>query len=85
MKYVTAELTASIVGNGSPARSWLDAEGISLIGTLGKAWEDDAPRTLGRLLKLLVVRGQHTGRQNPGAAKSCALGVAHLLPAMLRY
>lgn len=70
---------------GSPNPSWLDTEGASLIGTLRKAWGDEAPRHLGGFLLELLERGQRLGLESPAAAESCALGVAHLLPVLLRY
>lgn len=69
---------------GSPFR-WLDAQGGSLIRTLGKAWGDEAPAGLMQILRMLVARrGQAGPQQRAAAAESCALAVAHLLPALLR-
>lgn len=61
---------------------WLNAEGASLIGTLRKAWCDDAPRNLAMLYVIIVQRQLQT--EAPAADDSCALAVAHLLPALLK-
>ena len=68
--------------------SWLDAEGGSLIGTLRKAWGDDAFSGLADVLRIIVVRWHRLkalgGIQLPAATETCALAVAHLLPVLQR-
>lgn len=71
---------------GSAPCLWLDTEGASLIGTLRKVWNEEEPRLRGMLLISLLHRAQTPGIADPAAAlESCALGVAHLLPALVWY
>ena len=63
--------------------SWLDAEGASLICTLGKAWGEDASRRLAELCRKLIVRSVVPGA-TAAAVESCGLGVAHLMHAMVK-
>ena len=63
---------------------WLDNEGASLIGTLGKVWSDDAPPTPSQILSVLVLRAQQGGAGQAAAVESCALGFAHLLPVFIK-
>ena len=65
-------------------KNWLDASGSSVIRTLSKVWEDDAPELLGWLLMRLLARSHLFRAEIPAAAESAALGVAHLLPVLLR-
>ena len=67
-----------------PLSGWLDAEGASLIGTLRKAYGNQAPLSLVQLLARLVERAEVLGAGHPAAAETRALCVAHLLPAVLR-
>lgn len=55
-----------------------------MIGTLRKAWGDEAPCSLGYLLLIIFMRGYRTQPHSSAAAESAALGAAHLLPALLR-
>ena len=70
----------------APAR-WLDVEGASLIGTMGKAWGEEMPHSMASLLRMLFLRQKHPyrppGAEGTAAVESCALGVAHLLPALV--
>ena len=68
---------------GAEHYDWLDAEGGSLIGTLRKAWGNDAPEPLAWILSQLVGR-IFTTEGDPAAAETAALAVAHLLPVVLR-
>lgn len=76
-------LAAASCGNATCI--WLDAEGASLIGTLHKTVGDEQPLILGRLLINLVQRACNDRVTDPAAANTAALGVAHLLPGLVRY
>ena len=76
-------LTTSMSGD-DPLSGWLDAEGASMIGTLRKASGNQAPLSLVQLLARLVEQAEVLGAGHPAAAETCALCVAHLLPAVLR-
>lgn len=81
---------------GTLSSSWLDAEGASLIRTLCKSWGEEAQPAMVQILRLLIARGELTEAadlssaesastaENVSAAMSCALGVAHLLPAIVK-
>ena len=81
-------MLSSQPGCNGEVTSWLDAEGRSLIGTLRKAWGDDAPGHLAAVLQTILVRWLHLealgGTQLPAATETCALAVAHLLPVLQR-
>lgn len=66
------------------SRSWADAEGASLIRTLGKAWGEEAPLALFALFRPLILRSALVGAQDSAAAETGALAVAYLLPALLK-
>ena len=63
---------------------WLDPEGASLIGTLRKAWFDNAPASLAWLVMKLCIRAHQLGSENGAASESASLAVAHLLPLVIR-
>lgn len=56
-----------------------------MIGTLRKAWRDEAAPCLSMLgfLMMLIMRPRME-MGNYAAAVSCALGVAHLFPVLLK-
>ena len=67
---------------------WLDAEGSSLIRTLGKAWGEDAPFRLASLFEVLVLRHVSPtmdSEAGSAASQTCPLAVAYILPTLLRY
>ena len=70
--------------NEDTLATWLDAEGASLIGTLRKAYGNEAHLGLLQLIDQLVERAEELGAGHPAAAETRALGVAHLLPVVLR-
>lgn len=79
------ESVAHSVGSFScDAPAWLDIEGASLIRTLAKT-RPDAPQKLMCILGALVEWGSMRGAEHPAAAESWALGIAHLLPVILRF
>lgn len=61
----------------------LDAEGRSLLRTMGKAWGEEAPPLLAAVFRALFPNTLSTSGGNPAAAESRALAVAHLLPALI--
>ena len=81
------EATAASGGDTSPAE-WLDAEGSSLIRTLGKAWGEYRPGRLAKIFEILVVRhlSPTAGRKgDPAVSQTCALAVAYILPIISEY
>ena len=95
---VRQEALAQLLGASAPpaagdaaaagSAQWLDAEGSSLIRTLGKAWGGDAPYKLSRLFARLVLRHVNStsgSEAGSAATETCALAVAYILPALLKY
>ena len=94
---VRQEALAQLLGASAPPAAgdaaagdaeWLDAEGSSLIRTLGKAWGGDAPYKLSRLFARLVLRHVNStsgSEAGSAATETCALAVAYILPALLKY
>ena len=83
-----AQLLDASVGEDMSSTKWLDAEGSSLIRTLGKAWGGDAPFILARLFEGLVLRHfkPTAGSEvRPAASQTCSLAVAYILPTLLKY
>lgn len=63
---------------------WLDMEGASLIVTLRKAWgRGGPPRGSWDVAALIMICVQAPGAED-SAIQSCALAIAHLLPALTR-
>lgn len=76
-------LMAACGGCSADSFRWQDEEGASLVRTLSKAWGGKAPQLMICPLKIVVELGMQSRTENPTASESCALGVAHLLPALL--
>ena len=84
-----AQLLKTCASDATSACSkWLDAEGSSLIRTLGKAWGGEAPLRLSRLFEGLVLRIYDTttgSDAGPAASQTCSLAVAYILPTLFGY
>ena len=82
------DASASAPPTAVNSTEWLDAEGSSLIRTLGKVWGGNAPYELSRLLERLVLRHFNSmsgSGAGSAASETCSLAVAFILPALLKY
>ena len=61
---------------------WPEAEGRSLIGTLRKAWGEEAPVVVTFLVRILLDWRRAIEPGDTAAEESIAMGVAHLLPVL---
>ena len=81
-------LGASKAENATNYVDWLDAEGSSLIRTLGKTFEEEDQLWVSRLFEGLVMRhfdpiGDSEARS--AASQTCSLAVAYILPIISKY
>ena len=66
----------------SPQRRWPEAEGRRLIGTLRKAWGEEAPFQVAFFVEFLLDWRREIKPGDTAAEESIAMGVAHLLPVL---